>query len=108
MERSEQSVKLPKRLLFQVIFIVIEPTKNITSSPCLVENLEKSFDQKKVDCNILDHSLPSHLDVHDEIVDLGLIPLFLAKHLVLALNPDSPKGNTTKKVPNFNLFDKVL
>jgi hypothetical protein len=78
------------------------------SSPCLVETLEKSFDQKNVDCNILDHSLPSHLDVHDEVVDLGLIPLFLPKHLVLALNLDSPKGNTTKKVPNLSLFDKVL
>ena len=36
------------------------------------------------------------------------MPLFLVKHLVITLNPNSSKGNATKKVPNLSLFDKLL
>ena len=78
------------------------------SSPYLVKTLEKSFDQKIINRNILDDSLPSHLGIHDEVVDLGFIPLLFAKHLVLVFNLDSPKGNITKKVPNLNHSHKVL
>ena len=32
----------------------------------------------------------------------------MIEHLVIALNPDSPECNITKKVSYFNLFDDFL
>ena len=36
------------------------------------------------------------------------MPLFMVEHLIIALNPNCPKGGAIEKVPNLNLLDKLL
>ena len=43
-----------------------------------------------------------------ELFNLGFVPLTLVKKLVVALNPNGPKGNALMEVPNTNQFDKFL
>lgn len=59
------------------------------------------------------HSLPSHHGVQkevilDEVFDHTFMPSFLAKHMVITLNPKSPKNNATEEVPNLHFLGKLL
>lgn len=53
------------------------------------------------------------LGIHNEFVpdmvfDLRLVLLFVVEHFVIAFEPNGPKRNVTKEVPNFDLFAKLL
>lgn len=43
--------------------------------------------------------------IPNEVCDLGLVPLDLVKDLVIMLNPNDPKNNSPKEVPNRNSLD---
>ena len=36
------------------------------------------------------------------LLDLRLMPLFMVEHFVIAFNPNDPKRNAFKEVPNFD------
>ena len=55
---------------------------------------------KNANLDLLDHPFPSGLGVNDKVIpyevfNLRLVPWFMIEHLVIMLNPESPKRNTT-------------
>ena len=42
------------------------------------------------------------------LLNLGFMPLYLAKYFVISFDPNGPKSNAPKKVPNFNHFSISL
>lgn len=68
---------------FQVMFYLLTPAKNVSSTPHLVKALEECLGQQSANLDILDHPLLCCLNiVHkkvipDRIFNFGFIPLFL-------------------------------
>jgi hypothetical protein len=85
---------------------IVSPTKDIPSTPRLVEILEQSRSKEAANLNFLIYMFSCRLGVNDEFIpnivfDLRLVPLFMVEHFVVAFNPNGPKCNTAKKVPIF-------
>lgn len=64
---------------------------------------------RKCESYKFEYFLPNCFGVHNEIIpnemlNFGLMPLFLVKHIVVMLNPNCLKSNVTKKVPKSYYF----
>lgn len=86
---------------------VVFPTENVPSSPSFVETLDESFHRKPTDLNQFHYLVPGCFGVDNELVpntvlNLGLMSLFVVKHLIIMFNSDGSKGNASKEMPNFN------
>ena len=62
-----------------------------------------------MDFNLINHLFPNDLPIDNKIVpilvfDLGLMPMFMVEHLIIAFNPNTLKSNSPWKVPDFKLF----
>ncbi len=42
------------------------------------------------------------------MLHFGFVPLFIVKHLTIPFDPNDPKRDTSKKVPNLNHFAKLF
>ena len=63
-------------------------TKDISSSPSLVEAFEEGFGQVRTNRNEFNHPSPSYIGIHNEgipnkVFNLGFMPLFLLNTLLL-------------------------
>ena len=87
----------------------MSPTEDIPSAPSFVKTLEHGRRRETANLNLLNHSIPCGFGINNEIIpnpvlDLRLVPLFMIKHFVVAFNPNGPKCNTPKEVPNLIFF----
>jgi hypothetical protein len=87
---------------------IVSSTKNIPSAPSVVKALEQGHRRKGTNLDVLEDTLPRRLGIKDEFVPNAVfnprfMPLFMVKHFVIAFNPNRPKGNASKEVPNFGL-----
>lgn len=81
--------------------------------PSFVEALKDGCHGKYIILNWFDHSFSSHYGVDDELipnplVDLGLTSLFVVTYFVVAFEPDGPKRNVFKNMPNLDHFTKFI
>lgn len=88
---------------------VVSSTKHVPSSLRLVEPLEHSHRGKLANLDFFDHSILCRLGIHDEFVlnavlDPRFMPMFMIENFIITLNPNGPKGNAPKKMPNFNFL----
>jgi hypothetical protein len=87
----------------------VSPTKNIPSAPSFVKALEHGHRGETANLDLFNHPVPSCIGVHDEFIpnpmlDFRLVPFFMIEHFVIVFDPNGPKRNTPKEVPNRNLF----
>ena len=85
----------------------MSPTQNTPSLPGLVEALKHGHRREVANLNLFKNLLPRHFGINDELVpnpllDLRLMPLFVIENLIITFDPDGPKHNTSKKVPNYD------
>ena len=85
------------------------PTKNIPSSPGLVEALKHGHHRKAPNLDLFENSFPSHFGVNKKVIPyqllhLRFVPIFKVKHFVIRFDPNGPKRNASKEVPNFDHF----
>ena len=78
-----------------------------------METLKEALGGECTNRNIFDHPLPFNLGIHNEVnsndvFDLRLMPLFLIKHLVIALYPNSPESIAMEEVPNLHFLGELL
>ena len=57
---------------------------------------------------MLENAFPCHLGIQDEFVPNVMlhsrfVPLLVVKDHVVTFNPNGPKSDTSKEVPNFDL-----
>lgn len=88
-------------------------TKNIPSTPSFVQTLEHGRCIEATNLNLFNYPIPGRLGVNDEFIsdpmlDLRLVPLFMVEHFVITFDPNGPKRNAPKEVPNFNHFAVFL
>ena len=88
---------------------IVPSTKDIPSTSCLVKTLENGHNREAANLNLFDHPLPNPLGINNELVpyrmfNLGLMPLYVVEHFIIALNPNGPKRDASNEELNFNLF----
>lgn len=63
--------------------------------------------------NKVGHPIPSHLNLHNEIVPnevfyLHFMPMSMVDHLVIPFNPNGPHGDALHEVPNLITFEGIF
>lgn len=71
------------------------------------------FGRVGINLNIFNHPSPSHLSIQNDLIPnkaftLGFVPSFMVEHPKITLNPNRPKHDVVKKVPNFNFLNIAL
>ena len=66
-------------------------------------------DQPPTSFDVFQNLLPSRHGIVNNLLsnpvfNFRFMPLFVVKNLIIAFNPNSPKGNTSQEVPNFAHF----
>lgn len=61
--------------------------------------------RRRASLNTLERFIPRGLTIDDaflpnEILDFKFVPLFLVEHLIITFDPNGPKHNAPKKMPN--------
>ena len=87
--------------------------KDIPSTPYLVKTLQHGRNIEVVNLNLFDHMFMCRLGIDNEfnpnaVLDLRLMPLLMVEHFVIALNPNGPKCDPSKKVSSFDIFAYFL
>ena len=75
----------------------------------MVKALEHGHYEETATLDLFNHLIPSRHGVNVECVpnpifDLRLVPLFMIERFVITFDPNGPKHNAPKEVPNFNHF----
>lgn len=78
-----------------------------------MKTFKEGFGQKGINLHVLNHPLPSHLGVQNEVIpkvvfNLKLMPLFLVAHVIIMLNLNNPKSDVMEKVSNLNFPGEPL
>lgn len=94
-------------------FYSIPSTKNVPIPRGFIEAFEEGFGHVSANLNKFSNRNPSCLSVHNEVVSnkvlhFGLMPLFMVEHSIILFDPNHPKGNASKEVPNLEFLDKLF
>ena len=81
---------------------IVPSTKDIPSTSRLVKTLENGHNKEAANLNLFDHPLPNPLGINNELVpyrmlNLGLMPLYVVEHFIIALNPNGPKRDASNE-----------
>ena len=79
----------------------------------MVKTFKHGHSGEGTNLTLVDHPFPRRLGVDDEFIpnlmfDLGLVPLFMVENMSIAFDPNGPKHDATKEMPNFDLLAKFL
>jgi hypothetical protein len=75
--------------------------------------LEHGYGRVSTNLDLFEHAIPRCFGVDNEfipdaVLDLRFMPLLVVENLVIVFNPNNPKCNAPKKVPNLDLLTVFL
>ena len=88
---------------------IVPPAKDNPGAPSFVKPLEHGRRGETTNLNLLDHPIPCHFGINDEllpnpVLDLSLMSLYAVEHFVITFNSNGPKRDAPREVPNFDFF----
>jgi hypothetical protein len=87
----------------------VSPTQHIPHAPSVVKTSQQSFRGEPADFDVFQHPSPCRFGIDNKFIPNSMLdssshPLFMVENLVITFDPDGPKGNPAKEMPDLYLF----